>query len=214
MSEERKINLGSHNVLVINNGWIPLGTTTYQKALVSLNSQNGEKNAAKGLSIEYKQLDDNVYDFHQVESITPIESFEEWMKLPIRSFDSYVLTSRQKIRLPHVILTSYSKIPLRKFRPTKQVLYNLQNGLCGYSGKPISAKVGTIEHKTPRSFGGLDTFENLMIVHKDINHKRGNRPMAELGLVPLFNHKEPKPIPANYTIKQIAHFEWEIFLKK
>ena len=49
---------------------------------------------------------------------------------------------------------------------------------------------------------------------KEINFKRGNRPMEELGLKPLFNHSEPRPIPASFTIKNVLHPDWNLFINK
>ena len=89
----------------------------------------------------------------------------------------------------------------------------MQQNRCGYTGKVLSAKQLNIEHKLPKSKGGKDTFQNLMVVDKHINHKRGNRPLKEVGLRPLFNHAEPLPIPASFAIKHCAHPDWKMFFK-
>ena len=74
------MNLKAYNVLVLNSVWMPIGITNYQKALVCLCSENGGQPAAKALDIQYKQIDENTYDFNEVESVIPL-SFDEWKKL-------------------------------------------------------------------------------------------------------------------------------------
>ena len=79
------MNLSKSDVLVLNAVWLPIGITNYKKAIVCLNSDNHGGLVAKALDIQYKQIDDNTYDFDSPPiSITPV-SFEEWMELPIRS---------------------------------------------------------------------------------------------------------------------------------
>jgi len=103
---------------------------------------------------------------------------------------------------------------MRKFRPTKSLLYDMQKGICGYSGKKMSMKHMNIEHKQPKSLGGRDTFPNLMLVDTQINHARGNKPLEQVGLKPLFTHKEPQPLPVAYVIKSAVHPDWNYFIAK
>ena len=207
--------LTQHRVLVLNSLWQVIGTITPQKAITALNSSNDGINvAAKSINIVYDKNEDGTWNLDEAKEIYAL-TFEEWMGVPIRDgLDTVIHSPKISIRCPSIIVTNYSKMPMRKFRVTKSVLYDLQKGLCGYSGKKIGIKQGSIEHKHPKSFGGKDTFENLMFVDAEINSRRGNKPLEEVGLKPLFHHKDPKPIPISYTIKDIKHPDWKFFFFK
>lgn len=198
-------------VLNLNSLWQPINVRSVADAFVSMNGGNADNPPVKALDISYPQDSDGNYDFENP-SIIPV-TWNEWLAMPIREFDLVVNTSRYKIRVPTVIVSvNYAKMPKKRFRPTKSLLFELQRGVCGLTHKKISMKQANIEHKTPRSLGGRDTFENLMVVDKDINSKRGNKPYSELGLTPLFNHKEPAPMPVQYSIKDLASPDWRFFL--
>jgi 5-methylcytosine-specific restriction endonuclease McrA len=207
--------LDRSTVLVLNSLYQPIGTISPKKALVALNSASDQCDiAAKAIDIQYAVGEDGKYDLETVETFTPC-SFEEWLNVTVRpGLDQIIHTSKMQIRCPTVVITNYSKIPMRRFRATKSVLYEMQKGICGYSGVKCNPKQLNIEHKLPRSKGGKDTFENLMLVKKEINFARGNKPMKELGLKPLFRHQEPKPIPASFTIKTAVHPDWGYFIQK
>lgn len=206
--------LNSNNVLVLNSLWQIIGTLTPKKAIVAMCSENlnSDVPVAKSIDVQYEVNLDGTLNLEKMINLMPL-SFIDWLNVPIReSIDNIVHTSKLQIRCPTVIVTNYSKMPMKRFKPTKSVLYEMQKGICGYTGELISPKQGNIEHKTPKSFGGDNSFENLMFVNKEINFKRGNRNLQELGLIPLFYHKTPKLIPANYTIKKLIHPDWRWFM--
>jgi len=205
--------LNKNSVLVLNSLYQAIGTTSIKSALVSMNSQSGDFCAAKAIDIIYPVLEDGRYDLENGE-VGPAYVFDEWVLVDIRKgIDKEIHTSRMTIRCPTVITTNYSKMPMRKFKPTKSLLYELQKGICGYSGKKMSMKQMNIEHKRPKSKGGKDTIDNLMVVDAKINSERGNKPLEEVGLKPLFNHKQPLPIPASHAIKTLVHPDWSFFIK-
>ena len=207
--------LNRHTVLVLNSMFWPIGILTPKKALITLNSSfDGISIAAKAIDVVYKKNKDGSFNTNELDYWVPL-TFEEWLLIePRKNIDETIHTAKLSLRSPSVIVTSYAKIPMRRFRPTKNKLMEMQNNRCGYTNELLTNSSASLEHKTPRSFGGKDTFENLMVVKKEINHRRGNRPLEEVGLKPLFSHREPKPIPASHTIKKIMHPDWYWFLLK
>lgn len=204
--------LERHSVLVLNSLWQILGLTTPKNAVISLSPSGDGKSPAKVIDVIYRQNPDGSYDLSEALNLIPM-TLEEWFSVPIRQgLDQVIRSSKLAIRSPTIIITSYSKMPLKRFRPNKSVLYNLQNGVCGYTGKPVNFKKANIEHKIPKSKNGPETFENLMVVDKDINSERGNMPLEQFKYKPLFAHKEPRPIPAHYSVKQILHPDWKWLL--
>ena len=205
--------LNRNTVLRLNALYQVLGVANPAEALVAMNSNSSGRVSARAINVVYGFKDDGSIDFED-NWWEPVE-FEEWLSVPIRDgLDHAVHTSRLTLRSPTVIITSYDQIPKKRLRPTKSVLYELQRGVCGITGKKISMKQANIEHKIPRSYGGKETFENLMVADKKANSDRGNKPYSELGIRPLFRHREPAPIPSHYTIKNVGHPDWLIFLPK
>jgi 5-methylcytosine-specific restriction endonuclease McrA len=207
--------LDKNSVLVLNSLYQAIGVVSPKKALVALHSSSNEEGyATKSIDIIYAKADDGKYDLENVLSFNAY-TFENWLMVDFRDgLDREIHTSRMVVRCPTVIMTSYSKMPMRRFQPTKTLLYEMQKGICGYSGKKMPMKAMSVEHKRPKSKGGGKTFQNLMVVDKEINSKRGNKPLYEVGLKPLFQHNEPKPIPASYAIKGSVHPDWNYFIAK
>jgi hypothetical protein len=201
--------LNKNNVLVLNALWMAIGTLSLRKAIIALNS---EMDATRAIDVTYNRQSDGKFNLEEVKCATPY-SFDEWLMVDFREgLDQYINTPKLKVRCPTVIITKYAKMPMRRLRLTKSLLYEMQKGICGYSGKKMPMKHMNIEHKKARSHGGDNSFGNVMLVDEEINKKRGNRPLSELGLVPLFNHREPKPIPASCTIRSAVHPDWAYFL--
>jgi len=203
--------LNQASVLVLNSATYPIGRISPKKALIALNSAAEN---VKVIDVIYSKKEDGSFDLEAVEAWYPY-TFSEWLMVDFREgLDRWIKTTKMAVRCPTVIMTSYSKMPMRKFHPTKSLLYEMQKGICGYSGKKMSMKQMNIEHKQARSKGGKNTFANLMLVDQKINSARGDKPLESLGLKPLFNHNEPRPIPAAYAIKSVIHPDWNCFIPK
>lgn len=198
-------------VLNLNAGWQAIDIRTVAEAFVAMNGGTNDEPPVRALDITYKQNPDGSFCFDELPLFAPV-TWVEWIDLPIRPYDLVINTPNKKIRVPTVLVAAkYNKIPTKRIRPNKKTLYELQNRRCGYTGDIISFNQGNIEHKTPKSLGGKDTFENLMIVKKEINSKRGNKPLELLNLKPLFAHREPQPIPVSFTINFNEHPDWKWF---
>jgi len=215
--------LNKNSVLVLNALYQIIGITSVKKALITMSAESSQGQCvAKSIDIQYGKNPDGSWNFDDVISFIPC-SFEEWISVPIREgIDTNVIHSaRLTIRPPSVLLAlNYSKVPYKKFRPTKQVLFSLQKGklpdraVCGYSLEELPFSRLSIEHVIPRSYGGKSSFGNLLLINKEINSKRGNKPLSELGLTPHFKHQEPRPIPVSFTIKHALSPDWLFFLRK
>jgi len=61
----------------------------------------------------------------------------------------------------------------------RRTLFLRFDGLCHYCGVPTALDVGTIDHKTPKSRGGTDTYRNLAWSCSPCNTKKADRTAAE-----------------------------------
>ncbi len=70
--------------------------------------------------------------------------------------------------------------PLPNYRTHKHMLYGLQEGVCAGCQVHFPFRNLTVDHKTPRSRGGGDHFENLQLLCGACNSAKGDGTMAEL----------------------------------
>lgn len=200
--------------LCLNANWMPIRTACIREAILAMNSvgNGSEDRAAVGLDIQYKQNEDGSYDFSEPLSMIPTK-WDDWVNLPIRPFDEFIQTTRFAVRAPTVVIAvHYNKMPNKTFRPSKRTIYERDGGKCQYTGRKLTFKEATLDHVTPRSKGGKDTFENMVLSDAKVNHEKGNKSNKEAGLKLLRQPKAPLPVPAIALIKEARHADWKWFI--
>jgi len=184
-------------VLVLNRNWLAINITTPANALSMMYSE-----VAMGLDIKDKT------------SMTSC-NWEEWVNLTITHKDNFVKTPTGKIKIPKVIITSFSKVPLRRPRFTLKNLWDRDQGRCQYTGRNLSTSEANVDHVMPKSRGGKTNWSNCVLCHKEVNSKKGDRTPAEAGLKLLSQPKEPHLLPCTLYIKNVFNiWEWDFFLVK
>ena len=201
--------------LNLNANWQPVGFKTVKDAIVDLcGSESYGKPSTMALDIEY-ELDVNGQPiFDEAKSMNPV-SWEEWMMLPIRPWDLAINSPTRSIRVPTVIIaTNFNKMPIKTFKgkPSKDGIWNRDQGICQYTGKKLTKDQSTIDHVIPRSKGGLDTWTNMVVCDKSLNSKKGNKLNSELGLKLRKEPIEPSPTPVSALIREAKHHTWKHFL--
>jgi len=210
--------MGIENKLIclsLNSNWQPIGYRTVKDAIINLcGSQSNGKPTALALDIDYGLDENGNPDYNYAKSMNPIP-WSVWMTLPVRDWDLAIHTPTMKIRVPTVIIAiNFSKMPIKAFRgkPSKEAIYNRDNGIDQYTGKKIDRNTATVDHVIPRSKGGADTWENLVLCSKQINSKKGNKFNDEVGLKLLKKPSAPLPMPVSSLIKEAKHQDWKHFL--
>jgi len=201
--------------LNLNANWQPVGFKTVKDAIVDLcGAESYGKPSTLALDIDY-ELDDNGQPiFDEAKSMNPV-SWEEWMNLPIRPWDLTINSPTKSIRVPTVIIaTNFNKMPIKSFKgkPSKDGIWNRDQGVCQYTGRKLTKDQSTIDHVVPRSKGGLDTWTNLVLCDKSLNSKKGNKLNSELGLKLKRDPFEPSPTPMSALIREAKHHTWKHFL--
>ena len=201
--------------LNLNANWQPVGFKTVKDAIVDLcGAESYGKPSTLALDIDY-ELDDNGQPiFDEAKSMNPV-SWEEWMNLPIRQWDLTINSPTKSIRVPTVIIaTNFNKMPIKSFKgkPSKDGIWNRDQGVCQYTGRKLTKDQSTIDHVIPRSKGGGDTWTNLVLCDKSLNSKKGNKLNSELGLKLKRDPFEPSPTPMSALIREAKHHTWKHFL--
>jgi 5-methylcytosine-specific restriction endonuclease McrA len=207
------MNVINQPVLCLNGVWQALGTKTVKEALISmLGGEKGNSPAAMAIDMVFPIDADGNVDWNNPEYTQPV-GWDEWRNLPVRDYDLAIHTSNMEIRAPRVIIQpNYSKMPIVQPRPTKEAIRKRDGGICQYTGEVLTWKDGNIDHVTPRSQGGRNTFENMVWCHKDINSKKADKTPKQAGLTLIRKPFAPKSLPISSTINVAHHPSWVHFL--
>ena len=201
--------------LNLNAQWQPVGFKTVKDAIIALCASDADgKDNSLAIDIDYNILDNGEPDLSEPKAMTPV-SWNDWLSLPIRSWDLTISSPSMTIRVPTVIISAnFSKMPVKHFKgkPSKDAIYNRDKGTCQYTGKKIDRNHATVDHVIPRSRGGEDSWTNLVLCSKDINTKKGNKLNSEIGLQLLKNPLAPQPVPVYSLIREAKHVDWKHFL--
>ena len=139
-------------------------------------------------------------------------TWDEWIKLPIRATDQVIQTVRGPVRVPTVVLcVSYQGRKPKRPKLTAKAIAERDGYVCQVTGE--FAPEGNVDHDIPRSRGGKNTWENLRWMRRDLNAKKADRTLAEMGWKPLRAATKPKAKTPEQAI-EVRHPDWKMFLKK
>lgn len=200
-------------VLSLNSHWMPIGILTVAEAVIAL-SGSGENGGhpAYAMDIDFGTDEDGQTDMGKLTNASPTP-WEKWIMLPVRPIDLFIQTARGKIRAPTVVIQrNYDKVPLKKPRLSHQAIWERDNGTCQYSGRKLTRRTANLDHVIPKSRGGKDAWENIVLADVAINTAKGNRLNGEAGLKLLRRPVAPPSIPVSVSIHEPRHPSWEPFL--
>jgi len=189
--------------LCLNKSWIPIGTKSVADAISCLYS--GDYQA---LHIQENNGD----------PIFEVLSWEDWIHIPVSENDLPISSMKMTIKIPTVIICkNYNAIPMPEVKLSHDRITERDNYTCQYSGKKFSPdevkKKASIDHIIPRSRGGKDSWDNLVLCDKEINSMKGNKTPEEAGLK-LIKKPSSKPckVPYQSSIRNIDHYSWKHFI--
>jgi len=126
-------------------------------------------------------------------SYEPI-NFTNWKRAVV-----LLLKEKAQVLSSRVIrLIDYVKIPLNRImiqKPTRTLIYQRDDHTCQYCG---SQKRLTVDHVIPRSRGGQDTWENMVVACSPCNVKKGNTLLEQTGMK---LKRVPKAMENKITLK-------------
>jgi len=140
--------------------------------------------------------------------------WDEWLKLPIRETDLSISTVRGPVRVPTVVLcVRYEgrQLYCPPQRPSNRDIRERDGAICQITGK--FDPNGNVDHDIPVSRGGKDTWSNLRWMCRELNSKKGNKTLAEMGWSPIRPATVPRKLAPELVIKPL-HPDWRPFLLK
>jgi hypothetical protein len=209
------MNVLTQPVMVLNANWKQLKPENVKKAFTAmLGGDDGNDPPALAMDQGFGVDSNGDVDWSDMLYAEPT-AWEEWIKLPIRSYDLTVSTGRMTIRVPRIIIQpNYSKMPEITPRPTKEAIRKRDGGKCQYTGKIVSWNEGNIDHVIPRDQGGKNTWENMVLSDKNVNSKKANMTPEQAGLKLIRKPFAPKKMPLSAAQTIAHHPSWVPFMEK
>jgi 5-methylcytosine-specific restriction endonuclease McrA len=112
-------------------------------------------------------------------------------------------------------LQRYDRAPRVAVRLTRRNLMLRDQHQCQYCSRRPSLRDLNVDHVVPRSRGGSDSWENLVVSCRACNLKKGRRTPDEAGMCLLRTPQKPRWSTAAHILlaARESYLEWQPFLK-
>jgi len=179
-------------VLVLNRYYQAVRITTVRRALMMM-----YVGAARALGREYETYD-----------------FEAWACLRPCNGEQMIGTSSGALLAPRLlVLSRYGRLPIATLRLSRRNILLRDKFTCQYCGCRPPVSDLDVDHVTPRSRGGLSTWQNLVTACRACNLRKGNATPEEAGMALLGKPYRPS-WTASVELAAVPQYfsEWEPFL--
>lgn len=117
----------------------------------------------------------------------------------------------RSIPLPSIVrLHMYVKVPRQELTPTRHALLRRdvhRCQYCGMNGRPL-----TIDHVIPRSQGGIEGWENLVVACVACNNRKGDRTPEQARMRLIRPPRRPWRFAALEILAQLPDERWRPYL--
>jgi 5-methylcytosine-specific restriction endonuclease McrA len=128
--------------------------------------------------------------------------------------DDWVRTVSTEIQAPRVIrLTGYDRMPRQTVKFNRRNIFARDNNQCQYCGKRFPTSELSLDHVSPRSQGGIASWENIVCACVSCNVKKGGRTPKEAHMHLIRKPEKPKRSPIlNLKLTHSKYQSWRTFL--
>jgi 5-methylcytosine-specific restriction endonuclease McrA len=146
--------------------------------------------------------------------------FESWAELSQlqREFEpdrhDWVRTVRFDLAVPRVIrLLGYDRLPVQHVKLNRRNLFARDHNQCQYCGRSFPTSELSIDHVTPRSQGGGDSWTNLVCACVRCHARKGGRTPEQAHMKMIRAPRQPKRNPLiAVRLGQERYASWKQFL--
>lgn len=126
----------------------------------------------------------------------------------------WVRTVRTEIAVPRIIrLLGYDRLPAQRVKLNRRNLFARDRSQCQYCGKHFPTSELTLDHVTPRTQGGGDTWENLVCACVRCNARKGGRTPDQAHMKLIRRPVRPKRNPLiTLRLGNEKYHSWKAFL--
>lgn len=166
-------------VLVLNRSWVAVNVASVRRAMGLL---------YQGLARAVHPDDYSLYEF------------DDWCELSKFEFENdgrFIGTPTSRIRVPEVVLLAgFNGFFHREVRFSRRNIFERDKNTCQYCHRKLAKSDLTIDHVVPRSKGGRDSWENLVLACVRCNVRKGNRTPSEAHMPLAKTPRKPSWLPA------------------
>ena len=191
------------SVLVLNKLFMAVHVISVRRAFCLL-----AKDLAEVVTLEEGQY--MTYDFG-----TRAEVSEYRAKNFRQEDDDWVRTVSSEIQAPRVIrLTNFDRMPRQTIKFNRRNIFARDNNQCQYCGKKFPTSELSLDHVSPRSQGGVASWENIVCACVACNVKKGGRTPKEAHMHLIRRPEKPKRSPMlNLKLTHSKYQSWRTFLE-
>lgn len=179
-------------VLVLNRSYLPVHVTSVKRAFALL-----YQGVARAVDEQYRTFD-----------------FDSWRDLACEVHHERVGIVDGWMRVPRVLLlVAYERVPKRHVRFSRFNIYARDNNTCQYCGRRLPRTDLNLDHVTPRSRGGMSTWENVVCSCHACNRRKGGRTPEEASMLLIHPPVRPQWTPFSTEMFSLRRYrEWMPFL--
>ncbi len=186
------------HVLVLNKSWIAINVASARRALALL---------YQGHARVVHPADYSLYEF----DAWCVHSRKEYLRgtdLPM------VHSPSQPVLLPEVILLdAFNGFIRHEIRFSRTNIFTRDKHQCQYCGSRPEKSDLTLDHILPRSRGGTDSWENLVLACSRCNVKKSNRTPEEANMRLLSKPSAPRWLPRfGVSVRKQEKNSWNRFV--
>ena len=128
--------------------------------------------------------------------------------------DDWVATATSRIQVPRVIrLVHYEKMPKQTVKFNRRNIFARDNNQCQYCGKKFPTSELSLDHISPRSQGGVSSWENIVCACVECNVRKGGRTPKQAHMSLIRKPEKPKRSPMlNLKLTHRKYRSWKTFL--
>jgi 5-methylcytosine-specific restriction endonuclease McrA len=192
------------SVLVLNRLWVAIQVVSVRRAFCLLCKDQAEV-------------------IHQENGTCSAYSFESWRE--VSAWKAAQLESRApeedwiravnfEIEVPRVIrLLEYDMFPRNVVKFNRRNIFLRDENRCQYCGQKFPTHQLSLDHVTPRSRGGLATWDNIVCACLKCNVRKGGRNPSEAGMRLIRKPVKPKRSPLLcHQLTSVKYQSWKQFL--
>lgn len=194
-------------VLVLNKAYMAMRVVTARRAFCLL-----ARNIAEIIHVDRGRDGGSgaflTYDLSSWAEVSQLQSELE------RDLHDWVRTVRFEIAVPRIIrLLGYDRLPDQAVKLNRRNLFARDRNQCQYCGRHFPTADLSIDHVTPRSLGGGDTWENLVCACIRCNARKGGRTPDTAGMKLVRPPVRPKRNPLiTLRLGNEKYQSWKTFL--
>jgi 5-methylcytosine-specific restriction endonuclease McrA len=188
-------------VLVLNRLYVAVRVISAKRAFAML---------CRGLA-EIIHVEDGQYVNYDFATWAEVSEFRREFE---REQHDWVRTVRYEIAVPRIIrLLGYDRLPAQRVKLNRRNLFARDRNQCQYCGHHFTTSDLTLDHVTPRTQGGGDTWENLVCACVPCNARKGGRTPEQARMQLVRRPVKPKRNPL-ITLKlgSEKYQSWKAFL--